>query len=242
MSKKIISVSGYLEISNQITQGRTDMKPIQLLLCLVILQRIQSKIKKDKKENNKNINKIKISKKYLLNYFNKKILTQSYMDNIIDDILQEHCINMKDKTLENFLIDISYDNEVLDIEYDDKKLYNFLIMENNYTQLDLEYVCKKCAKSKNAIHIYMLICRVKSTGILKIKKETLIYILGKDHIKNYPISKLTRDVKNALELMSDLLGNYNIEYISGVYVIKFKKFKIEKSTNYDEVIYDDDVI
>ena len=241
MSKKTISVSGYLEISNQITQGRTDMKPIQLLLCLVILQRIQSKIKKDKKENNKDINKIKISKKYLLNYFNKKILTQSYMDNIINDILNEHCISMQNQTLENFFIDISYDNETLDVEYDEK-LYNVLIVKNNYTQLDLEYVCRKCSKSKNAIHMYMLICRVKGTGVLKIKKETLVYILGKDHIKDYPLSKLTRDIKNALGLMSDLLVDYNVEHINGVYVIKFKKFKIKKNKYYDEVIYDEDVI
>lgn len=241
MSEETMKVSGYLEISNILTIGRTTMKPIQMLMYLIILQRIQAKLKKEKEQTNGN--KIKISKKYLSCYFNTKILTPSYMKNLMKEMLDDHCIIINDETiLDKFIIDVYYDNECLYVEYEPESIYSYLVLKDNFTQIDLQYACRKCVKSKNAIHLYILICRMKSLGVLKLKKETIINILGKDHVTNYPISKLTRDIKNALDLMKDLIGDYELNYNNNVYVIKFKKFKIKKVKNSEEFEYDKNVI
>lgn len=223
---KTITVSSYLDLNNQIITSSTTMKSFEYLLCLVILSNIQAQIKKD----NENLGKISIHKNTLRLFLKKDTLRDIVFKRLVHDLYDNHCFNLQNGVvLDKFFLSLDYNDKILNVEYNIDKITQILSNTKKFTQVDVQYMCQNLAISKNALHMYVLICFMKSAGILKIKKDTLLYILLKDYKTDYPTYTLTRDIKRALSVIKDIIGDYNVTEKDNVYTITFQKFKFIKS-------------
>ncbi|MGL4453751.1 MAG: replication initiation protein [Paraclostridium sp.] len=227
----VLIVNNYLNMSNDIIMCKNFFQPREFILWLVILEQIQGKVKKDILEND-TINNITISKKHLEKYFDRRFLTTNNIQSVSKFILNHQSVRDvcgKFKKY-NVIIDIEYYDNELHIKFDPNIAMDILgITNNEYSTIDIKTI-NSLLKSSSCIIMYMLLCKFKSTGYIKISNSQLRNILGRDNDVEHKY--FHRDLKISLDKIfnSNILGNnstYNLMFDKNkkIFTINFTKFK-----------------